>query len=352
MHNLQELIDRVNAGQELDKIQVRSALDCLQDPDIPVEKRAEFLSAWRRKGETADEMAELANSAIDRAVKPWSVRPPYDVIADVCGTGADQLHTFNISTALMFVLAAAGVRVAKHGNRAATSQCGSADVLEELGINISLPPGRVDVCLKDVGCTFLWAVQYHPVFKNIAPVRKLLSEKGERSVFNLLGPLVNPARPNVQMVGMGATTDLAKIASVLQRLGCKRAFVYQGRTESNQIMDEISPCGSNEGVLLRPDGQLANLKFSPEQFGIQPSAVEQLRGGDRKVNAAILTDLLAGKVTGPKRDALLINSAYGLWISERVSTPEQGFSLANELLSNGAAYAKLRQLQEFHKTSL
>jgi len=240
---LESLTERLAQGGSLSDAQVRAAISQLIDQGVAVETKADFLAALARKGETIEEIAAFA-----RELREKSVRPPLDAatrareILDVCGTGGDRLGTFNISTTVAIIAAAAGVTVAKHGNRAITSQAGSADVLEALGIRIDLEPETAARMLREHHFAFFFAPKYHPAFKHIGPARKLCAERGQRTIFNFLGPLLNPARPGAQLVGVPRAELCEPIARVLQMLGVRRGMVVSGRV-GDAHLDELSTLG-------------------------------------------------------------------------------------------------------------
>jgi anthranilate phosphoribosyltransferase len=318
--------------------EVATAVAGLLDPHLAEETKANFLIALARKGETAAEIAAFAHELRARAVDP---ELPAGKRLDIVGTGADLAHTFNISSCTIFVAAAAGIPVAKHGNRAITSQCGSADVLAALGANIELPPAAARRCLAETGVTFFFASLYHPAFKVIAPVRKKLAEQKQRSVFNILGPLVNPARPTHQMIGVFDKTLVSKFAEVLRLLGLDHALVVHGAG-----LDEFSTLGVNTVAEVwrgRVELTERDYRVAPTLWRGTPVKLAELAGGDPATNAQIIRDILAGKERGAKRDIVLLNAAAALVVGEAVDTFEQGWHRAGELIDSGAALARLEQ---------
>ena len=270
---------------------------------VPEEEKARFLAALRAKGETAAELAGFAQAllahAVDPQIDPALVPGP---LIDVCGTGGDQLDLFNVSTTSMFILAAGGATVVKHGNRAITSQCGGADVLEALGIRIDVPPAALRESVQRHGLGFLFAPAYHPAVKVIAPVRKRLAAEGSPTIFNLLGPLLNPARPPHQLIGLFSSAILDKYAEALALLQRRRGWVVHGSG-----MDELSITGLNDIREVMPPA-IRTFQVIPA-LGLRPATLEELRGGDRARNAAILTGILAGEIRGAPRDLVLLNAA-------------------------------------------
>lgn len=334
------LTDQLKSGADLTAEQVEHAVAQLTDLGIPNEAKAEFLLALRGKVESAAEIAAFARSLLARAVStgidPAKISGP---MLDVCGTGGDKLELFNVSTAAMFVLAAGGVCVVKHGNRAITSKCGGADVLEELGVKIDLPPERLRACVEQHGLGFVFAPIYHPAFKAIAPVRRSLAEQGIATVFNLLGPLLNPVQPAYQLVGVFSPVLLPKYASVLALLGRARAWAVHGSG-----MDELSLCGPSE-VREVADGLVSERRVDPRDFGLELCALDELRGGDRTENARILLAVIEGVERGPKRDIVLLNAAAGFVVTGLASDLSAGLELAREQIASGRARAKLDALR-------
>lgn len=339
---MQDLTDLIQAGAELSADQVERAVAQLAATDVDDAPKADFLRALRDRGETAGEIAGFVRALLARAVDPGldPAKLPGPMI-DVCGTGGDKLELFNISTAVMFVLAAGGAVVVKHGNRAITSKCGGADVLEELGVRIDLAPAQLRECIAAHGLGFIFAPAYHPAFKAIVPVRKALAAQGIPTIFNLLGPLLNPARPAHQLVGIFSPGLLPKYAAALQTLGRKHAWAVHGSG-----MDELSTIGPTEVQDVTPDG-LRAFTIIPGELGLATATIDDLRGGDRAANAQILTALLDGSLRGPKRGIVELNAAAGFVIAGLAPDLPAGLALARSRLDGGAALAKLRALQAF-----
>ena len=339
-HPMQSLTAQLTAASDLTAEEVEHAVTQLVSTEIDDATKAAFLRALRAKGETAAEIAAFARSllarAIDPQLEPATLPGP---MLDVCGTGGDKLELFNISTTAMFVLAAGGVCVVKHGNRAITSKCGGADVLEELGVKIDLTPAALRQGVETHGLGFLFAPAYHPAFKAIVPVRKALAAEGIPTVFNLLGPLLNPARPAYQLVGIFSPVLLPKYAETLAVLGRAHAWAVHGSG-----MDELSLTGPSE-VREIVDGDIREFTVDPPALGLSLCAMDELRGGDRRENAAILTAILDGSERGPRRDIVLLNAAAGFVITHLAPDLAAGLVLAREQLASGRALAKLRALQ-------
>ena len=330
--------------------QVDTAVSCLLEAAIPAENKADFLIALAHKGET---IAEI--SAFARLLREKSISPPIDSqtrsreILDVCGTGGDHLRTFNISTTVALLVASAGVTVAKHGNRAVTSQSGSADVLEALGIRVDLSPEEAAGALRDQQFAFFFAPNFHPAFKHIAPARKLCAARGERTIFNFLGPLLNPARPSAQLVGVPRPELCEPMARVLQSLGVRRAMVVCGGVSSTPsatpaFLDELSTLGENVLAEFYQDCGFASSTLGPANFPLQPATLADLAGGSSQVNAAIVRSILNGTERGPKRDAVLLNGGAALFVAGKVKSIGAGWTHAAELIDSGRAAAKLNQL--------
>jgi anthranilate phosphoribosyltransferase len=335
------LITDLQSSSDLTADQVEQAVAALVSTDVADQAKADFLKALRHKGETAAEIAAFARSmvarAIDPGIDPARVNGP---MLDVCGTGGDKLELFNVSTAVMFVLAAGGVVVVKHGNRAITSKCGGADVLEELGVTLELPPEKLRTSVERHGLGFVFAPAYHPAFKAIIPVRRALAAEGIPTVFNLLGPLLNPARPAYQLVGIFSPVLLPKYAEAMSVLGRARAWAVHGSG-----MDELSLCGSTE-VREVINGRVNELQIDPRDIGLRFCALNDLRGGDRARNARILLDILEGAERGPRRDLVLLNAAAGFVITGLAPDLAAGYELAREQISSGRARAKLDALRK------
>ena len=330
--------------------QVGAAVRDLISESVAPEAKADFLGALAVKGETVEEIAAFASE-----LRALSVQPPLDdstragEILDVCGTGGDRLSTFNISTTVAIVAASAGVTVAKHGNRAITSQSGSADVLEALGIRVDLEPAQAAQALREHQFAFFFAPKYHPAFKHIAPARKLCASRGQRTIFNFLGPLLNPARPSAQLVGVPRPELCEPMARVLQSLGVRRGMVVCGKIESQAAsdatwLDEFSTFGENHVAEFYQERGFHVSTFSPQAFPIQPGSLKDLIGGDRVFNAEILKRILRGEERGPKRDAVLLNAAAALFVAHRVKSFAEGWELAVEMIESGRAFRKLQAL--------
>jgi anthranilate phosphoribosyltransferase len=329
----------------LAEIEVREAVELLTDEKISAEIKADFLGALAKKGETIEEITAFARALGEKAIQPpLDARTRSHEILDVVGTGGDRLGTFNISTAAAIICATAGVTVAKHGNRAVTSQTGSADVLQALGIRIDLSPAEAARSLSERNFAFFFAPNYYPAFKNIAAARKLCAERGQRTIFNLLGPLLNPARPSAMLVGVPRPELCETLARVLQSLGVRRAMVVCGKVSGIGFLDEISTLGENTVAEFYQERGFATSELSPEQFPLQRGMLADLLGGDKIANAKVVRDILYGDERGPKRDAVLINAAAALLVAGKTKSLAAGWELAGETIDNGAVKLKLEEL--------
>ncbi|HSH95921.1 MAG TPA: anthranilate phosphoribosyltransferase [Roseimicrobium sp.] len=343
-----ELTEQLRAGKDLADDQVATAVAGLADGTLPPEPKADFLTALAQKGESTAEIAAFARESLARSVQP--VLHP-DVrsseILDVCGTGGDRLNTFNISTTVALIVASADVFVAKHGNRAITSQAGSADVLEALGIPIELTPEQAAASLHEHHFAFFFAPRYHPSFKNIAPARKLCAERGQRTIFNFLGPLLNPARPTAQLIGVPRPALCESMARVLQSLGIRRAIVACGTVPTSDgiaHLDELSTLGENHIAEYYQDRGFATSTLDPTHFPLQRATLADLTGAGRDVNADIVRQILKGTDRGPRRDAVLLNAAAALFVAGKSRSLADGWELAESLIDSGNAAAKLSAL--------
>ncbi len=332
---LQQLLDR----QSLSKDQAADLMQGWLQEAIPPVVSGAILAALQAKGVSSPELAGMASVLLSQAVNPYpdAVRPP--VLVDTCGTGGDGASTFNISTAVAFVVATAGIPVAKHGNRSASSLVGSADVLEALGINLTASPERIQAALSEVGITFLFAPGWHPAMKAVVPLRKTLKV---RTIFNLLGPLVNPLRPTGQVVGVYNPQLLSTMAAALQDLGAQRAIVLHGR----EGLDEAG-LGDATDLAVLDQQQVQTQVLEPRQLDLVSAALSELRGGDIAENTAILKAVLQGQGTPAQTEVVALNAALALWTGMAVDTYAAGITLAQDILSSGAAWEKLTQLGQF-----
>jgi anthranilate phosphoribosyltransferase len=341
---LENLTSQLAAAKSLSPEQVQSAVAQLTDENISAQTKAEFLIALAKKGETPEEIAAFAAALREKSVPPpLAAETRAGEILDIVGTGGDRLSTFNISTTAAILCAAAGVTVAKHGNRAVTSSVGSADVIEALGIQVNLSPADAARELKEKNFAFFFAPNFHPAFKHVAPARKLCAERGERTIFNILGPLVNPARPSASLVGVPRPELCGPMAQALQLLGGRRGMVVCGVAEGKHL-DELSSLGPTHLAEFYHERGFTQSVLSPENFPLQPATLADLQGGDKLANAEIIRRILRGEERGPKRDAVLLNAGAGLFVAGKVKSLAEGWELAGETIDTGKAAAKLLEL--------
>ncbi|HEV2590809.1 MAG TPA: anthranilate phosphoribosyltransferase [Gaiellaceae bacterium] len=332
---IQEALDRLLNGQELSRAETRLVMGTIMAGEATPAQIGGFLVALRLKGETADEIAGAAEAMREHVI---AVKPKREDIVDTAGTGGDGANTFNISTAAALVAAAAGSAVAKHGNRSVSSQSGSADVLESLGFSLELSSERIAESIDTLGFGFMFAPFHHPAMKHAAPVRK---ELAARTVFNVLGPLTNPAGARAQVVGVYAPELVPIIADVLSKLGARRAFVVHGAGG----IDELSPAGPNL-VCEVVDGDVHRREIDPVDLGIERCAPEELQGGTPGENAAMIRAVFSGG-NGGRRSAILLNAAGAIAAGGHAADLREGLAIAREALDSGAALARLDELGEF-----
>ena len=328
-----QLLEHLIHGRDLGQDEARDLMGAIMDGAVGEAPLAAVLTALRIKGETIDEIAGFAAAMRERAVP---VRPRRGGLADTCGTGGDGKHTFNISTAAALVAAAMGIGIAKHGNRAISSRSGSADVLEALGVNIALPPAAVAESIDRVGIGFLFAPLHHPAMKHAAPVRRQL---GVRTVFNLLGPLTNPAGVKRQLVGVYRPELTDVICAVLARLGAERAFVVHGLDGT----DEVSIAAETR-VSELAGGEVRTYSFAPEEAGLGRAAPGAIAGGDAAANATRLRAIFAGE-EGPLADAIALNAGFVAMAAGRAASPADGVELARRVITGGDAAELLERLR-------
>jgi anthranilate phosphoribosyltransferase len=335
-----------NHGESLSRDEARGVMSEVLAGKCTDAQIAALLVALHMKGETVEEIVGFAE-AIRQAATPLKVAgnstidvsgTERDALVDTCGTGGDASGTFNISTATALVAAGAGVRVAKHGNRSVTSKCGSADVMEALGVNISLPVSQIAACLQEVGIAFLFAPAMHSAMKYVQPARR---ELRLRTVFNLLGPLTNPANASAQVVGVYSDDLVEKLAEALSMLGLRRAMVVHGCDG----LDEITISGTTRVAEVR-DGQVRTYEVTPEEFGLKRAPIESISGGDAAENARIIQEVLAGKKS-PCRDVVLLNAAATLVAAGRANLLSEAMPMAAKSIDSGAARSKLESLVAF-----
>ena len=337
-------------SEALSAEQIGQAVEQLIDEAVPVTSKAEFLIALARKGETPEEIV-----AFVRALRAHSVEPALGEqdrageLLDVVGTGGDHLRTFNISTAVALVAAGGGARVAKHGNRGSTSPVGSADVIQALGIPHDLGPEDAVHSLRRHGFAFFFAPKYHPAFRHIVPARKLCAQRGHSTIFNFLGPLLNPARPTARLGGVPRPDLCAPLARVLQSLGVRRAMVVCGRApgegDAACYLDELSTLGPTTVAEFYQERALTETSLTLEGFPLQPASLADLRGtADHAANAAIIRRIFTGEDLGPKRDIVLLNAAAALWVAGLARSMTAGWEMAAAIIDSGRARRTLEEL--------
>ena len=332
---IKEAIAKVVEGKNLPEKEMVSLMEEVMGGEATPAQVASLITALRMKGETVEEIAGAAKVMRQKATR---INAENFVVVDTCGTGGDRSKTFNISTTAAFVVAGCGIAVAKHGNRSVSSGCGSADVLEALGINIELRPAEVEECLKKVGIGFLFAPLFHEAMKYALGPRR---EIGIRTIFNILGPLTNPASARAQVLGVYDPALTSIMAKVLGRLGSTHAFVVHG----SDGLDEITITGETK-VSEWYKGRVRNYTIKPQDFGIKKGRLKDLLGGGPEENAKIMVDILEGK-KGPKRDIVLLNAAAAIVAGGEAKGFKDGIKLAKESIDSGAAKRKLEALREF-----
>jgi len=344
---IEKLVKRENLKEE-EAIEVMREI--MEDKATPAQI-ASFITALRMKGETIEEITGCAKVMREKATKIKvdkdnivdldrdEINVDYETIIDTCGTGGDGTKTFNISTVTAFVVAGAGFLVAKHGNRSVSSECGSADVIKGLGINLDIPVEKVKECLEKIGIGFLFAPLYHSAMKYALGPRR---EIGIRTIFNILGPLTNPAGANVQVLGVYNPDLTETLVSVLKNLGSRSALVIYGEGS----LDEISIIGRTKISQLK-DGQIKTYYIQPEDFGFKKAILEQIKGGDALKNAQIIIDILSGKEKGAKRDIILLNAAAAFFAADAAKDFKEGIEMAKKSLDSGRALKKLEDLIKF-----
>ena len=342
---LKGLVEGLREANDLDRGEIAIAVTLLLSDTTSDGDKADFLTALHQKGETVEEIANFVEQLIDRAIDPMidPARLPGPMI-DVCGTGGSGLDLFNVSTTVMFILAAGGAIVVKHGNRSVTSCCGSADVLEALGISLEWSPEQLKECVERHGLGFIFARQFHPAFRALASTRARLARAKTRTIFNLLGPLLNPARPQRQLIGVYAPRLTSVFAEVLRRLERERAWVVHGLTESGAGMDNISISGATTLAELH-DGTVHSAVIDTRWLNIQPATLDEIKGSTAADNATTLTGILAGEVKGAKRDIVLVNAAGAFIAAGLARDMGEGIWFAQQQIDTGRALKKLRVLQ-------
>lgn len=327
-----EYLQKVTSGDDLCEKEMEKAMDAIMSGEVSDTRLAGFLTGLKVKGETAEEITGAARAMRDKAL-PLNIE---DDVIDTCGTGGDSSDTFNISTAVAFVLAGGGMMVAKHGNRSISSQSGSADVLEALGAELELPPARVKECLKEAGIGFLFAPLFHKAMKHASTVR---SELGIRTIFNILGPLTNPARAEYQLLGVYCEKLVEPMINTLKQLGLKSAMVVHGAGG----MDELSLAGKNIIGFFEEGKEIKFSKIYPEDAGLKRAEAAALKGGGPQENSSIILSILAGRDRSPRRDVILFNAGAALKVAGEAATFAEGVEMAGDIIDSGRALASLEK---------
>ncbi len=338
----------VSEGGNLTEAQSTTLADLLASAEEDPKQKADFLTLLARKGESPEEVAGLAKRYRELARNPGLEQWSGEAI-DVCGTGGDKQHTFNISTTVTFIVAAAGIPVLKHGNRSITSKCGSSNLLEAIGIDIASDDAVLKRSMEELGFCFMFAPAFHPAFKEIVPVRQALAEKGQRTVFNILGPLINPAKPAFQLLGVFSKSVVNLMAATQDSLGLKAGLIAHCDLGDKGGMDEFSAAGVN---VARGFGSLREVdaRWFPSDMGIDAGPLADLEGGDVETNLLILNRLLEGKAPKALEDSVVVNAAAAFFVTGRHANIAEGVEEARELLVGGSVRDKIEQAKEFYKS--
>lgn len=348
MSTLELLTAKLSSRHNLSPGEVTAAAGCLATSEIGDDAKAAFLTALALKGETSEEVAAFALEFRARATDPglaaWSGRA-----IDIVGTGGDHAGAFNISSLVVLVLACAGVPVVKHGNRGVTSRCGSADLMAALGVDLEASAARQGQAMAELGFVFLFAPAYHPAFRHVAPVRKALAARGQRTIFNILGPLINPARPAHVILGVFASAWVAKLAAALDVLGIGAGLAVHGVLGPRHGVDELTTASINQ---VHGAGRLRNIsgEWGAADFGLPMAPFAELLGGDLDANLALCEAILAGRGPVGLVDTIVLNAATGLWICGRTPSIREGIKPARELLLGGAVRRKIADTRDFFRS--
>ena len=344
--SLSNLAEKVESGSDLETIEIQFAADLLTSPEPSPEDKERLLVALADKGESPKEIAGFAARFRDLARDP-GVREFADSAIDVCGTGGDKSGSFNVSTTVAFVLAAAEIKVFKHGNRSITSKCGSADLLEAVGIPLDAKPNLIGSSLEELNFAFFFAPAFHPAFKEIVPVRKSLAEKGRRTIFNVLGPLINPGQPAHQLLGVFSPDFVTRLSPCLETLQLRRGLVVHCMLRDGSGLDELSCAGTN---MISGVGELSEMQgeWIPEDLGLQPHPSSELAGGGVSENLNLLNALFSGEAPTGLFDTVCLNAGTSLWIADRAESIEEGIALAKDLLLGGKVRSWLQRAKNFY----
>ncbi len=348
MPNLEPLTAKLRARHHLEPAEVAAAAADLASAEVDEDVKGAFLAALSEKGESAAEVAAFAKAFRERSVDPgvgaWSARA-----VDIVGTGGDHQGAFNISSLVVLVLACAGVPVMKHGNRGVTSRCGSADLLAALGVDLEAAPERQRAALEQLGYAFFFAPAYHPAFRHIAPARKALAARGQRTIFNILGPLINPGRPAHIILGVFASPWVPRLASALDTLGIGAGLAVHGILGPHHGVDELTTAAVNE---VRGAGRLRHIsgEWRAADFGLAQAPFAELLGGDLAANLGITEAILAGRAPSGLVDTICLNAAAALWVCGRTASVREGLKPAREILLGGAVAEKIAATREFYQS--
>ena len=343
---LDPLADKLRSRADLSWDEAAAAARRLADAAVSDPARVSFLRALSDKGESGVEIAAFA-----RVFGELSRKPPVAEFAsrslDIVGTGGDGAESFNISTFSALIAASAGVPVMKHGGRSVSSRSGSADFLERVGVNLALDDEGHALALKETGFTFFFAPEFHPAFKAVSPARKILAAEGKKTIFNLLGPLVNPGRPAHVMIGVYAERLVEPVAAALDALGVRRGLVVHGTAPGGVVLDELSVCGR---CRVKGAGELHDVSgdWMPSAFGLSPAPFSDLRGGDADENFALLQDFLNGGARQGLQDSVVFNAGTALWVAGAVPSVKEGIYMVGDLFESGAVRAHLRRVRDFY----
>jgi anthranilate phosphoribosyltransferase len=343
---MKDVFPNPETAHELTDDQILLSLDLLLDQEVDPAQKSLFLDALHRRGETAAELAGFSRHLLGRAIRPVIERERFGPLLELCGTGGDRAGYLNISTGAMFVAAGAGASVVKHGNRAFSSKCGSADVLEELGVHLHLDPKHVGGILAEAGCVFLLAVDYHPALAALSPLRRDMAAKGKLTIFNLLGPLLNPSDPEVQLTGIYRPTMLPVYAEAMRLLGRRRAWAVHGEGGASGGVDELSILSKSMIHQLGREEEPSVFSIHPEEAGLQTASDDKaLIGGDARMNATRILAILNGREESPATDMILLNAGAALHLAGIGSSLMESVSLAAESLRSGKALKALETLR-------
>ena len=331
--NTKNLLEKLLNREDLAFEEASWMMNQIMEGEVSSSQMAALLVGLRMKGETVDEVTACAKVMGEKSTK---IPVKFDILIDTCGTGGDNSGSFNISTTVALLLAGAGYKIAKHGNRSMTSRSGSADLLEALGVNIDLQPDQIAQCIAEVGIGFLFAPALHLSMRNVVPVRK---ELAIRTIFNILGPLTNPAGANIQIIGLYSHALVSKIIHVLKGLGSESAFAFSGLSG----LDEVCIAGDTKAARLSRDGTISEFVFNPESYGYQKATLAAILGGRASENAEITKDILSGKIKGAKKDIVAINAGFAIAAADDCSL-ESGIAKAEQLLSDGVGRTAISEL--------